>query len=110
MDTDTEPDQYSINITKIIKHSLAMLKHAEAGEWEIVAEEELVRRRLINDFFSQPSNITSEPHIDVAIQELLQVNDKLERLSVAARDEARSAIDSIKTGRTAVNAYRDNSR
>ena len=87
-----------------------MLKHAEAGEWETVAEEEVVRARLINDFFSQPSNLTSEPHIGVAMQDLLQVNDKLERLSVAARDEAMSAIDSIKTGRSAVSAYRENSR
>ena len=108
MDTDTKPQLDRISIDKIIEHSLAMLRHAEAGEWEIVVEEEDTRRQLINDFFSQPSILTSDPDIGGSIQQLLQLNEKLEKLSVAARDEARTAIGSIKTGRTAINAYMNN--
>lgn len=99
-----------MDIDDLIRHSRVMLKHAEAGEWETVADEEGRRRRLFNEFFSTSSNVASVPNIDVAIRELLRVNEMLEILSVAARDEAKSAINSIKTGRIAINAYRENTR
>lgn len=110
MGTDTNPDQNNISIAEIITHSHAMLRHAEAGEWEIVAEEEAKRRRLLNNYFSSQSNIAQVPNIEAAISELLQINDKLEALSVAARDDIRSALAALNIGRTAVNAYRDNAR
>lgn len=103
------PDQFNGNIAKIIRYSQTMLRHAEDGEWDIVAEEEIIRRRLIDNYFSKPLNTSTEPFIAAAIQELLEVNNKLEKLSAAARDDAMSIINSITTGRTAINAYRENS-
>ena len=104
------PDKYSRAIAEIISHSHAMVRYAEAGRWDTVAEEEIKRSHLIRDFFSTPSNITKVPNIEAAVNELLQINDKLEQLTAAARDEIGSALAALKTGRTAVSAYRENSR
>ena len=98
------------NISDLIEHSHAMLGHAEAGEWETVIEDEVIRRQLINTFFSKPSNIANEPDISTVIQEMLLINDKLEKLSIDARDEAKTEVNSITSGRKAVNAYADNAR
>ena len=99
---------YSENIAALIEHSHAMLKHAEAGEWETVAEDEAIRRELIDAYFSKPSNLASEPDISGAIRELLQINDRLERLTMDARDSVRTEVQTISNGRKAVNAYTDN--
>ena len=98
----------SANISDLIEHSHAMLGHAEAGEWETVSEDEVIRRQLINTFFSKPSNIANEPDISAAIQELLLINDKLEQLTTDARTEAKTEVSSISDGRKAINAYADN--
>lgn len=96
------------NISDLIEHSHTMLGHAEAGEWETVIEDEVIRRQLINSFFSKPSNIANEPEISAAIQEMLLINDKLEQLTTDARNEAKTGASSISNGRKAISAYADN--
>ena len=96
------------NISDLIEHSHAMLGHAKAGEWETVIEDEVIRRQLINAFFSKPSNIANEPDISTAIQELLLINDKLEQLTTDARTRAKTEVSSISNGRKAISAYADN--
>jgi len=100
----------SANISELIEHSHSMLKHAEAGEWDTVVNDEVIRRRLINAYFSEPSNIANDPDISTVIQELLLINDKLEQLTTDARDKVKTELTSISTGRKAVNAYADNAR
>ena len=99
---------HSSEMTDLIDHSRVMLKHAEAGEWETVIRDEVVRRELIDRYFSRPSNIANEPGISTAIQELLQINDRLEQLTTDARNSAKAGIDTISTGRRAVSAYTGN--
>jgi len=41
----------SANIAELIEHSHTMLRHAEAGEWDTVVNDEVIRRQLINTFF-----------------------------------------------------------
>lgn len=98
----------SANISDLIEHSHSMLRHAQAGEWETVVNDEVVRRQLINSYFSEPSNIANGPDISTAIQELLLINDKLEQLTTDARDKAKTGVVSISTGRKAIHAYADN--
>ena len=98
----------SANISELIEHSHSMLRHAEDGQWDTVVNDELIRRQLINTFFSEPSNIANEPEISTAIQELLQINDKLEELTTGARDKVKTEVVSLSTGRKAIHAYADN--
>ena len=94
-------------LSSLIQHSHAMLERAEAGDWETVIKDEIKRRELINSFFSRPSNIASEPEISTAIQELLQINDELEKLTLDARSAVKNDIDTISKGRKAVSVYTD---
>jgi hypothetical protein len=96
------------DIAALIGHSHVMLGHAEAGDWEAVIRDEDKRRQLIHQFFSSPSNMADVQGLSAAIQELLQINDELERLVTVAREKARSEVSTIATGRKAVNAYADN--
>ena len=97
-------------ISDLIEYSHSLLKHAEAGEWDKVIEGEAVRRQLINTYFSIPSNVSDEPEISCAIRELLQINNKLEKLTISVRDEAQTQVSSISNGRRAVSAYVNNAR
>lgn len=99
---------YSDSINDLLVHSHTMLQHAEAGEWELVVSDEERRREMIHACFSKPSNIANEPGIGHAIQELLRINDRLEQLTMAARDRARTEIRTIGTGRKAISAYAEN--
>jgi hypothetical protein len=97
-------------ISELIEYSHAMLRHAEAGEWEALVKNEAIRRELINSVFSQFSNADNDPDISSAIQELLQINKRLEQVTTEARDRARGEANTISHGRKAVNAYADNAR
>ena len=80
---------HTTGLSRLMEHSHSMLEHAEAGDWDTVIRDEATRRELINAFFSKPSNIANEPDISTAIQELLQINDRLEKLTTDARDKAK---------------------
>ena len=104
---ETVPN-HSTEMSDLIDHSRAMLRRAEAGEWDTVTRDEVIRRDMIDRYFSAPSNIANEPGINAAIQELLQINDRLEQLTTDARDRTKVEIGTISTGRKAVNAYTGN--
>lgn len=98
------------DVTELLEYSHSMLMHAEAGEWDTVVSEDIIRRQMINAYFSEPSNIANEPDISTAIQQLLLINDRMEKLAFEAREMAKAEVKSISNGRKAVNAYVDNAR
>lgn len=106
---ETESD-HSVNITDLFEHSHAMLGHAEAGDWKTVAKDEMIRRQLINTFFSKASNTSDAAELRNCLQQLLQINDRLQQLATHARDRVKAEANTISEGRKAVNAYAENSR
>jgi len=105
---ETESD-HSVNITDLFEHSHAMLRHAEAGEWTTVVKDEVIRRQLIDTFFSNASNLADEAELRKCLQELLQINHRLQQLAEHARDRVKAEVNTISEGRKAVNAYAENS-
>ena len=105
---ETESD-HSVNISVLLEHSHAMLGHAEAGEWKTVVKDEMIRRQLINTFFSKASNLADEAELHKCLQELLQINDRLQQLAAHAREGVKAEVNTISDGRQAVNAYAENS-
>ena len=97
-------------MTELLSRSQEMLKHAQAGEWEVVIEEEVQRRHLLEKFFSMPSNVKNLPGIAEAIREMLSLNEKLQKIAIKARKNANDEADAIFSGRRAVGAYAKNSR
>jgi len=101
---------HSVNLSDLLEHSHAMLGHAEAGEWKTVAREEMVRRQLIDTFFSKASNLADAAELRECLQELMQINDRLQQLAAHARDRVKAEVNTISEGRKVVNAYAENSR
>jgi hypothetical protein len=106
---ETEPG-HSAKLLDLLERSKAMLAHAEAGDWQRVVAEEEACRQLINTYFSDPSRLTDVNGIGQAIQELLQINDRLQKLAANARDQSKSELSTISEGRKAVNAYAQHTR
>lgn len=106
METESE---HTVNISDLLDHSHVMLEHAEAGEWITVVEDENIRRQLIDTFFSKASNLADEAELRNGLQELLQINNRLQQLAAHARDRVKAEANTISEGRKAVNAYAENS-
>lgn len=87
-----------------------MLDNAEAGEWEAVARDEAIRRELFDALFSKPSNLADEAEVRKCIDEVLQINHRLEQLAAHARDNFKAELKTIGKGRKAVHAYTEHSR
>ncbi len=107
MDTESE---HTVNISDLLDHCHVMLEHAEAGEWIAVVNDEKIRRQLIDTFFSKASNRIDETELRNGLQQLLQINDRLQQLAMHARDRVKAEANAISEGRKAVNAYAENSR
>ncbi len=100
----------AVSLADLLEHSQAMLQHAEAGEWEAVADGEMMRRELLDNLFAEAANVADETELSSCLQQILQINQKLQELATQARDQVRADINTIGEGRKAVKAYTDNQR
>lgn len=91
-----------------LEHSEAMLKDAEAGNWDKVIEMEAQRSELLKKLFSSPYGRDNIADIDNKIGEIIDINNKLEAVVAKARDNAGNDITSINKGRRAVSLYTQN--
>ncbi len=92
-------------LNKLIEHNNRMLKDAEAGHWEKVTENEIIRQQLIKTFYSVGSNVRESAAIASATHELLLVNEKLKKLAAQARDKVKTDLTRIGKGKAAIDAY-----
>ena len=100
----------AVKLSELLEQSQAMLQHAEAGDWEAVADGEMVRRELLDILFADPSNLANEAELGACLQQVLRINQRLQELATSARDQARSDMSTISEGRKAIKAYTDNLR
>lgn len=100
----------AVKLSELLEHSHAMLERAEAGEWETVVSDEVIQRELIDALFSMTPSDTDEAVFRESLEEVLQINRKLETLAVQARDQVQGEVNTISAGRKAVQAYTANSR
>ena len=96
-------------LLELVEYSRNMLKQAEDGEWEEVANAQQSRQDMLEAFYAS-TGIKQLPGITEATQELLQINQSLERLALSARQTAVSGAVTISKGRRAVKAYAQNAR
>lgn len=90
---------------ELVEESKEMLKYAESGAWEKVSIGEEHRRRLLYKLFSETSEYNDVDEIDRIIREIIQINHKLEALTLAACELARIKTKSVVNGRNAINRY-----
>lgn len=93
----------------LVEYNRNMLQHAEAGNWDKVIEAEALRRDMFESFYSLPG-IQQLPDLATATQEMLSINQSLEKLALSAKKVATTEAVSINKGRRAVSAYSMNIR
>ncbi len=91
-----------------VKCSEIMLKNAEAGNWDKVFDIEAQRSDLLERLFSGSKQENSVEDIDDKIRKIIDINKKLEAITLEARDNTRNDIASISKGRHAINLYEQN--
>lgn len=87
-----------------------MLRAARQGDWPAVAAKEGQRRELSEALFADPIPTEAVETVQHCIRELLEIDPELQRLAVAARDEAGDALRKTQTGKAALSEYRRYSR
>lgn len=91
-----------------VDYSQNMLTNASAGNWEEVMAIEIERNALLEKLFSTASHDNNIVEIDDKIRQIIDINKKLEVITLNARDDTRNQIMSINKGRHAVKAYAQN--
>lgn len=92
-------------LTELVEHNSQMLKDAEAGNWDIVTNNECVRQLLIKDFYSVSSDERETEAVASATKELLLHNKKLIQLTSKARDKVKNDLVELGKGKAAINTY-----
>jgi hypothetical protein len=90
---------------ELFSESRSMLENAESGAWDKVSRGEQRRRQLLNKLFSEPSENMDVKEVDRIIREVLLINNRLETLTTAACELAKSKSNKIVNGRHAVSQY-----
>jgi len=88
-----------------VECSEKMLRDAEAGNWENVFNIEAQRNMLLEKLFSSNNQENSVQEMDDKIRKIIAINEKLEAITLKARDSVRNDITSMSKGRHAVNVY-----
>ena len=100
----------SRQLSQLIECSNKMLKNAESGNWDDVIEAEELRHDLIKALFSTPAVASDVREISGATREIMRINEMLKGHALKMMYKVNSGLDSISTGRKAVNAYGKNIR
>ena len=95
-------------LLNVVACSETMLKDAEAGNWEKVIDIEVKRSELLEQLFSSSSQDNNIEDMDDKIQQIIDINKKLESITIKARDNVRNDIAIINKGQNAVNMYAQN--
>lgn len=98
----------SKQLLDVVEYSEAMLKDAEAGNWDKVIVFEAQRSELLEKLFSNPSGNKNVEDINNKIRKILGINKKIETIAANARENTRNEMYSINKGRQAVNLYAQN--
>ncbi len=98
----------NIQLQKAVKCSEIMLKDAEAGNWDKVVNIEAQRSELLEKLFSGAHQENNADDMDDKIRKIIAINEKLEAITLKARDSTGEEIASMSKGRKAVNLYAQN--
>lgn len=95
-------------LQSVVEYSETMLKDAQAGNWDSVISIEAQRGELLDQLFSgsRENNIVE---MDAEIRKIININKKLEAITLNAREDARNEMSSVNKGRRVVNLYAENS-
>ena len=93
----------------VVEYSETMLKNAEAGNWDSVIDIEVQRGELLKKLFAGSPQSNNVDDMDIKIRKIISINEKLEAITLNAREDTRDEMVSASKGQHAVSAYAQNS-
>ena len=96
-------------LQSVVEYTEAMLKDAQAGNWDSVINIEAQRGELLEKLFSGSRENNNVDDMDAEIKKVISINKKLEAITLNAREDARNDMTSVSKGRHAVSLYAQNS-
>lgn len=90
------------------EYTQRMLEDAEVGNWDKVIEMETGRRELLEKIFFSPYGNDIVADINNEIRKIIDINKKLEIITINMRNNIVNDITSINKGRQAVDHYKQN--
>lgn len=96
-------------LQRVVEYSKTMLENAQAGNWDSVIKIEARRGELLKKLFSVSPQDNNVAEMDAEIRKIISINEKLEAITLSAREDARSDMASANKGRHAVDVYAQNS-
>jgi len=97
-------ENQATDLEKIIALSEIMLENARHKQWDDLTHIEGERKRLLSAFFSQPISLKTGEVAD-GIRSILSNDREIMRLAVTKRDDLRAALQKVKQGKEAMQAY-----
>ena len=98
----------NIEFQNVVNYSMMMLRDATAGNWDNVITIEAQRSELLEKLFSGSSHTNDVDDMDDKIRKIIDINNKLEAITLNAREDASNNMSSINKGRQAVRLYAQN--
>lgn len=97
-------ENQATDLGKIIELSEIMLESARHKQWDNLTHVESERKRLLSALFSQPISLQTGEIAD-GIRSILSRDREIMRLAVTKRDDLRGALQKVKQGKDAMQAY-----
>ena len=94
-------------LAEVVKLSKDMLSLAQAGDWDEVAELELIRRDALGRCFDRPILDHDSSLIAEALAVILHLNEELMSVLTIAREQTQEEGLIYRKGRVAVTQYQD---
>ena len=100
-----DPAPWEQQITRLRTLSHEILALARAGEWEILAEREVQRRRVIEEVFAQPVLPAAAPDLAACVHEVLSSDSTVLALAQAEQSQRAQRLRALTRRRKACLAY-----
>ena len=94
-------------LAEVVKLTKDMLSLAQAGDWDEVAELELIRRDALGRCFDRPILDHDSSLIAEALAVILHLNEELMSVLTIAREQTQEEGLIYRKGRVAVTQYQD---
>jgi len=97
----------SQNLDQATQQTVELTALAEAGDWDAFNDLEQKRQTIVAEINTAEIDESDTQKIRQQLQQLIELNDQLERVCLAERDSAMTQLRSMQQGVKVTKAYAD---
>ena len=103
-------DNRAIQAHRLLELTREMLELAKSKDWPALAVREAERQEVARELFASPVPQSAASAVAECVRDVLTIDQELIVLTEAGRDDAARAMQEVRTGQKARDAYRRFSR